>query len=60
MRAIDLQGRRVVFKGQEGRVIEVSDRTGEATIALSAPLGRPAPMVRVPDSEWDQLDVLED
>jgi hypothetical protein len=50
----------VIFKGQEGRIVEASDRSGVAIVALHAPLGKPAPLIRVTARDWDLLELVDD
>ena len=55
----DLLGRRVRYKGEEGRVVG-GHADVQATIVISIPAraGSPSRVVTVPKSEWEQLELL--
>jgi hypothetical protein len=55
----DLLGRRVRYKGEEGRVIE-GHADAEASIVISIParVGAPSRVITVPESEWEKLELL--
>ena len=60
MRLEDLLGRRVVCRGESGRVVE--GHGGEqASVVVSIPArsGSPRHAVIVPESEWQELEVLD-
>jgi hypothetical protein len=59
MRLEDLLGRRVRYKGDQGRVVE-GHAGAEASIVISIPagVGAPSRVVTVPESEWGQLELL--
>ena len=64
MRLEDLLGRRVRYKGEEGHVVEghsSEGRSGEETSVVISIRGAhqvPRRNVVVPESQWDQLELL--
>jgi hypothetical protein len=55
----DLIGRHVRYKGEEGRVIEGhADEQASIVISIPAKVGTPSRVVTVPESDWDQLELL--
>lgn len=59
MRLEDLLGRYVRYKGEEGRVIEGhADVQASVVISILPKAGSPSRVVTVPESEWDQLELL--
>ena len=56
----DLLGRRVRYKGDEGRVVEghADEVQASVTVNLRAMSGAPRRVVTVPESEWDELELL--
>ena len=60
MKLEDLLGRRVRYQGEEGRVVEGHADGVEAavTVNLRASSGSPRRVVTVPESEWDELELL--
>jgi hypothetical protein len=55
----DLLGRHVRYRGEDGRVVE-GHADAEASIVISIPAraGSPSRVVTVPESEWEQLELL--
>jgi hypothetical protein len=59
VRLEDLLGRHVRYKGDEGRVVEGhADVEASVVISIRAQAGAPSRVVTVPESEWDQLELL--
>lgn len=59
MKLEDLLGRHVRYKGEEGRVIEGhADVQASIVINIPARAGSPSRVVTVPESEWEQLELL--
>ena len=59
MKLEDLLGRHVRYKGEEGRVIEGhADVQASIVISIPARAGSPRRLVTVPESEWEQLELL--
>jgi len=59
VRLEDLLGRHVRYKGAEGRVVEGhAGDEASVVIGISAKVGEPSRVVTVPESEWDQLELL--
>lgn len=59
MRLEDLLGRHVRYQGEEGRVIEGhADVQASVVISIPARAGAPSRIVTVPESEWDQIELL--
>ena len=61
MKLEDLLGRRVRYHGDEGRVVEghVDDVEASVTVSLRATSAAPRRVVTVPESEWDELELLD-
>jgi hypothetical protein len=59
VRLEDLLGRRVRFEGEVGRVVE-GHTDAEATVVISfaAKPGSPSHVKTVPESQWEQLELL--
>jgi hypothetical protein len=59
VRLEDLLGRHVRYKGEDGRVIEGHvDVQASIVISIPARVGSPSRVVTVPESEWEQLELL--
>jgi hypothetical protein len=59
VRLEDLLGRRVRYEGEEGRVVEGhADVQASILISITAKVGSPSRVVTVPESEWDELELL--
>ena len=59
VRLEDLLGRRVRYKGEEGRIVEGhADVQASVLISIPAKVGSPSRVVTVPESEWDELELL--
>jgi hypothetical protein len=59
LRLEDLLGRHVRYKGAEGRVVEGhADVQASVVISIRAGNGAPSRTVTVPESEWDQIELL--
>jgi hypothetical protein len=59
VRLEDLLGRHVRYKGDEGRIVE--GHTGEdasVVVSVRAATGQARRNVVVPESEWDELELL--
>jgi hypothetical protein len=55
----DLLGRRVRYQGEEGRVIEGhADAEASVVISIPARVGWASHVVTVPESKWEQLELL--
>jgi hypothetical protein len=56
----DLLGRRVICRGEHGRVVE-GHGGGRASVVVSIPAtgGSPRHAVIVPESEWQELELLD-
>ena len=61
MKLEDLLGRRVRYKGEEGRVVEghADDAQASVVVNLRAMSGAARRVVTVPESEWQQLELLD-
>jgi hypothetical protein len=58
MRLEDLLGRRVRYKGEEGRVVEGhAGAEASVVISISAGVGAPSRALTVPESEWELLEL---
>ena len=60
MRDSDLLGKRVRFKNHEGQVVEGRDDSGMVVIRLDGPLSKPSPLVRVAESDWGLIEILDE
>jgi hypothetical protein len=59
VRLEDLLGRHVRYKGDEGYVIEGhADVQASVVVSIPATSGAPSRSVTVPESEWDELELL--
>jgi hypothetical protein len=59
VRLEDLLGRHVRYKGEAGRVVEGhADVEASVVISIPARAGAPSRVVTVPESEWDQIELL--
>lgn len=59
MRLEDLLGRHVRYQGDEGHVVEGhADAEASVVISIRAMVGAPSRSVTVPESEWDQIELL--
>ena len=59
MRLEDLLGRRVRYKGEEGRVVEGhSGEDASVVLSVRAATNQARRNVEVPESEWDELELL--
>ena len=59
MKLEDLLGRHVRYKGEEGHVIEGhADAQASVVISILPKSGSPSRVLTVPESEWDQLELL--
>jgi len=59
VRLEDLLGRHVRYQGEEGRVVEGhADVEASVVISIPARAGAPSRVVTVPESEWDQIELL--
>jgi hypothetical protein len=59
MRLEDLLGRHVRYKGEEGRIIEGhADAEASVVMSIRAVAGAPSRSVTIPESEWDQIELL--
>ena len=59
MRLEDLLGRHVRYKGDEGYVVEGhADVQASVVISILAAVGAPSRSVTVPESEWDEIELL--
>ena len=59
MKLEDLLGRHVRYKGEEGRIVEGhADVQASIVISIPASAGSPSRVVTVPESEWEQLELL--
>ena len=59
MRLEDLLGRRVRYKGEEGRVVEGhSGEDASVVLNVRAAKDRARRNVEVPEAEWDELELL--
>ena len=55
----DLLGRRVLYKGEEGRVVEGhSGEDASVVLSVRAATNQARRNVEVPESEWDELELL--
>ena len=61
MKLEDLLGRRVRYKGEEGRVVEghADDTQASVVVNLRATSGAPRRVATVPESEWQELELLD-
>jgi hypothetical protein len=59
VRLEDLLGRHVRYKGEEGHVVEGhADEQASVVVSIPAKSGAPRRVVTVPESEWEQLELL--
>jgi hypothetical protein len=59
VRLEDLLGRHVRYKGDEGHVVEGhADVQPSVVIGIRAAVGAPSRSVTVPETEWDQIELL--
>ena len=59
MKLEDLLGRHVRYKGEEGRVVEGhSGEDASVILSVRAAPGQARRNVVVPESEWDELELL--
>jgi hypothetical protein len=59
VRLEDLLGRRVRYKGEEGRVVEGhSGEDASVVLSVRAATNQARRNVEVPESEWDELELL--
>lgn len=59
MKLEDLLGRHVRYKGDEGRVVEGhAGEQASVVVSIRAMNGAPSRTVTVPESEWDELELL--
>jgi hypothetical protein len=60
VRLEELLGRRVRFKGEEGRIVE-GHAGEEASVVVNLPArtGSPRRTATVPEAEWEQLELLD-
>lgn len=59
MRLEDLLGKHVRYKGEEGRVVEGhSGEQASVVVSLRGGNGIARRNVTVPESEWDELEIL--
>jgi hypothetical protein len=59
MRLEDLLGRHVRYKGEDGRIIEGhADAEASVVMSIRAAAGAPSRSVTIPESEWDQIELL--
>jgi hypothetical protein len=59
MRLEDLLGRHIRYKGEEGRIIEGhADAEASVVMSIRAVAGAPSRSVTIPESEWDQIELL--
>ena len=60
MRLEELLGRLVRYKGEEGRVVEGHlDEQPSVVVSIPAMTGSPRHYVTVPESEWQELELLD-
>jgi hypothetical protein len=59
VRLEDLLGRHVRYMGEEGRVVEGhSGEDASVVLSVRAAAGQARRNIEVPESEWDQLELL--
>jgi hypothetical protein len=59
LRLEDLLGRHVRYKGEQGYVIEGhADVQVSVVVSIPAQVGAPSRSVTVPESDWDQIELL--
>jgi hypothetical protein len=59
VRLEDLIGRHVRYKGEEGRIVEGhADEQASVVVSIPAKSGAPSRLVTVPESAWDELELL--
>ena len=59
MRLEDLLGRHVRYRGEEGRIVEGhADEEASVVISIPARSGSPSRVVTVPESDWEQIELL--
>jgi len=55
----DLLGKHVRYKGEEGRVVEGhSDARSSVVVSIRGTNDAPGRNVTVPESEWDEFEIL--
>jgi hypothetical protein len=60
MKLENLIGRRVRYKGEEGRVVEGHvDAQASVVVIIRATSGSPRRAVDVPEPEWGELELLD-
>jgi hypothetical protein len=60
LRLEDLLGRLVRYQGEDGRVVEGhSGEQASVVVSISAKSGTPRHVVAIPESEWDNLELLD-
>ncbi len=60
MKLENLLGRRVRYKGEEGRVLEGhSGEQGSVVVSMPAKRGAARRYVTVPESDWQELELLD-
>jgi hypothetical protein len=57
----DLLGKRVKYKGEEGRVVQghVDEQTASVVVSIRRAAHSPSRHVTVPEREWQELEILE-
>ena len=59
MKLEDLLGRHVDYKGEEEHIIEGhADVQASVVMSIRAMAGAPSRSVTIPESEWDQIELL--
>lgn len=59
MKLQDLLGKHVKYKGEEGHVVEGhSGEQASVVVSVSGSTGVPRRNVTVPESEWEELELL--
>ena len=59
MRLEDLLGKHVRYKGDEGYIVEGhADVEASVVMSIRAMVGAPSRSVTIPESEWDQIELL--
>lgn len=59
MRLEGLLGRRVRYRGEEGRVVGGhADEEASVVLRITARAGSPSHLLTVPEPEWEQLELL--
>ncbi len=61
MKLEDLLGRRVRYQGLEGRVVQghADEVQASVTVNLRAMCGSPRRVVTLPESEWEEFELLD-